>query len=137
MAAAPGLTDGELTAAARLPLRPLAVVDPHLAQWVRDLMWERAGILRDGSGLSAAAAELRTACNRLSRAPHGHPDEVETAAMVQAARLVVEAALLRTESRGGHYRTDFPAEDEHWRRHIVLTRGQGGDIIATYAPVLG
>ncbi len=136
MAAAPDLTDAEVASAANLPPRPLACGDSELREWVRDLMWQRTGILRDGEGLATAAAELRTACNRLLKAPHAHPEEVEAAAMIQAARLITEAALLRTESRGGHYRTDYPAENPEWRRHVVLQRGQGGDIIATYAPVL-
>lgn len=136
MSTAPDLADAELASAASLPLRDLSLGDPNLRQWVRDLMWDRVGILRDGEGLAAAAAELRTACNRLTRAPHGRPEEVEAAAMIQAARLITQAALLRTESRGGHYRTDHAAEDPRWRRHIVLLRGQGGDIITAFAPVL-
>jgi len=37
-----------------------------------------------------------------------------------AGRLVTEAALVRQESRGAHYRTDFPHPDDAWRRHIVF-----------------
>ena len=136
MSAAPDLADAELASAASLPLRDLSLGDANLRSWVRDLMWDRVGILREATGLAAAAAELRTACNRLTRAPHGRPEEVEAAAMIQAARLITQAALLRTESRGGHCRTDYAAEDPRWRRHIVLLRGQGGDIITTFAPVL-
>jgi L-aspartate oxidase len=39
---------------------------------------------------------------------------------VLAARLTTEAALMRTESRGGHYRSDFPERKEEWRRRIVF-----------------
>jgi len=39
--------------------------------------------------------------------------------MLEAARLIAEAALLRRESRGGHYRRDFPRPKNKWRgRHI-------------------
>lgn len=136
MSAAPDLTDAEVASAAILPPRALAVGDSQLREWVRDLMWHRVGILRDREGLAAAAAELRTACNRLSKTPDARSEEVEAAAMIRSARLITEAALLRTESRGGHFRTDYPEEDRDWRRHIVLHRGQGGDMITSYAPVL-
>jgi L-aspartate oxidase len=39
---------------------------------------------------------------------------------VETARLIAEAALMRRESRGGHYRADFPTTRREWRgRHIV------------------
>ena len=46
----------------------------------------------------------------------------ELANMVLAGRMMAEAALLREESRGAHYRTDFPQPREEWRRHIVFRR---------------
>jgi L-aspartate oxidase len=136
MVSAPDLTEAEADSAAALPQRPLALADPALRDWVQDLMWDRVGILRDGDGLDTAAAQLRTACQRLRRHVSGTYQEVETAAMIQAARLITEAALERTESRGAHCRTDFPASRPQWRRHIVLHRGEGGDIITHFSPVL-
>jgi L-aspartate oxidase len=47
----------------------------------------------------------------------------ELANMTLADRLVAEAALIREESRGAHYRTDFPAPRDEWLRHIVFRRG--------------
>jgi L-aspartate oxidase len=49
-------------------------------------------------------------------------EEMEVRNMLQVAELITEAALMRTESRGGHYRLDFPAPSERWRRHIIFKR---------------
>jgi L-aspartate oxidase len=45
--------------------------------------------------------------------------------MLCVARLMIHAALARTETRGCHVRTDFPKrDDEHWTRHITFRRGE-------------
>ena len=46
----------------------------------------------------------------------------ELANLLLVGRLVTEAALTRTESRGAHYRTDYPETSDAWKRHIVFRR---------------
>ena len=83
------------------------------ADSVRSVMWEHAGIDRSARGLRLAAAQLEEIDERL---PVGATEEAN---MVETARLVVEAALLRKESRGGHYRSDFPKQRRKWKgKHI-------------------
>jgi L-aspartate oxidase len=78
-------------------------------------MWQHAGIARTAKGLRNAFAELAEIEFRL---PPGATEELN---LVQTARLIVEAALRRKESRGGHYRSDFPRSKRTWRgRHIEL-----------------
>ncbi|HYD54799.1 MAG TPA: FAD-binding protein, partial [Gemmatimonadaceae bacterium] len=85
------------------------------ADRVREVMWEHAGIVRTARGLRACLAELEEIEARL---PVGATEETN---LVQTGRLIAEAALLRKESRGGHYRTDFPTAKRAWqKRHIVL-----------------
>jgi L-aspartate oxidase len=85
------------------------------ADCVREVMWRDAGIARTAKGLRTAVAELAEIEERL---PTGATEEMN---LVQTARLVVEAALRRKESRGGHYRSDFPRAKRTWRgRHIEL-----------------
>jgi L-aspartate oxidase len=80
---------------------------------VRSVMWQYAGIARTGKGLRTALEELDAITERL---PEGATEEAN---MVETARLIAEAALMRRESRGGHFRSDFPKAKRKWRgRHI-------------------
>jgi len=83
------------------------------ADCVREAMWKHAGIARTAAGLRTCLAELDDIEQRL---PTGATEELN---LVQTGRLIAEAALLRKESRGGHYRADFPRAQRAWRgRHI-------------------
>ena len=85
---------------------------------LQTLMWERVGIVRDGSGLAEATQTL-AAWQAAIPAPHDrYSHELEN--LVLVARLVTEAALEREESRGAHYRTDFAEPSDEWRRSIVF-----------------
>src|SRR5688500_5530844 len=80
---------------------------------VRSVMWQHAGIARTGKGLRTALTELDRIAERL---PEGATEEAN---MVETAGLIAEAALMRSESRGGHFRSDFPKAKRKWRgRHI-------------------
>jgi len=81
-----------------LPAADEAPVRPE----VERLLWEDAGVIRSAAGLE----RLR------------HVDAL-------LPRLVAESALARRESRGAHFRSDFPTEDDAFRGHVVLTRGEG------------
>jgi len=85
------------------------------AERIRALMWTHVAITRTAKGLRTALAELVDIEQRL---PAGATEELN---LVQTARLITEAALLRKESRGGHYRSDFPRAKSLWRgRHIEM-----------------
>ena len=71
---------------------------------VRHVMWARVSLLRDAEGLSRALAELRALAG-------AHPTDPETANMLFLAQAVSATALARHESRGGHFRTDYPERD--------------------------
>jgi L-aspartate oxidase len=78
---------------------------------VKRLMWERVGILRDRDGLERAIAEF----DQIARASLS----TSSKNFVTLARLIAIAALWRQESRGGHYRTDFPEQDERFKVHSI------------------
>jgi L-aspartate oxidase len=80
---------------------------------VRSVMWEHAGIDRTAKGLRKG---LKILADIETRLPVGATEEAN---LIVTARLIAEAALLRKESRGGHYRSDFPHAVRKWRgKHI-------------------
>jgi L-aspartate oxidase len=83
------------------------------ADTIRRVMWEYAGIARTAKGLRTCIAKLKDVADRL---PPGATEETN---MFDTALLIAEAALLRKESRGGHFRADFPKAKRKWQhRHI-------------------
>lgn len=103
--------------------RSVAAGSPHpvLRTFDRDrlraLMWEAAGVHRDGARLAAAADEL--AATAMPDAEAGARSG-EDANLLTLARLVVAAALAREESRGAHFRSDFPLAGSGEPAHTVL-----------------
>jgi L-aspartate oxidase len=80
---------------------------------IRSVMWDNAGIARTAKGLRECLSYLTAIAERL---PVGATEEEN---MVDTARLITEGALMRKESRGGHFRTDFPHAKRKWQgRHI-------------------
>jgi L-aspartate oxidase len=85
------------------------------ADSIRQIMWDHVGIDRHAEGLATAIRALNDIGRRL---PAGATEEGN---MVQAALLISEAALARNESRGGHYRRDFPRSSRSWSgKHVRL-----------------
>jgi L-aspartate oxidase len=93
---------------------------------IPDLLWRNVGLFRDGARLHRAVSVLEHFWGRLQqrlqrgRLPAG---EWRDANLLTVARLIARAALRREESRGAHYRDDFPAHDEiHWNKRVSEVR---------------
>ena len=117
-----------------------------LQRELREVMWDRAGLVRDGEGLKAAAATAERIAAELARSgvPGGPAfnlawqDWINLTNQAIVAHLIATSALARTESRGAHYRNDFPApsaaplytvraqsragETAVWTEPVALTR---------------
>jgi L-aspartate oxidase len=87
---------------------------------IQTLMWNNVGLFRDRQGLEAALAQLEPAWRGLQQQLEAGdlPDAAgwRVASLLTTGRLIARAALRREESRGGHYRADFPERDDvHWK----------------------
>jgi L-aspartate oxidase len=86
---------------------------------IQDLMWQDVGIVRTGAGLKRALQQLEQIAPRIAR-PHTRR-ACEAQNLHLTGRLVARSALAREESRGAHYRIDFPAHDDaRFLKHSVV-----------------
>jgi L-aspartate oxidase len=101
------------------PARALPFAEAPLSlENLQALMWDKAGIVRDGPGLAQASLTL-SMWQHSYHATDDRPSQ-ELSNLLLVARLLTEAALIRQESRGAHYRTDFPHTSDSWKRHLVF-----------------
>ena len=103
-AALAALSDPVPTGHGRGPTPDMAGNDT-VSPEVREAMWRDAGLIRDGAGLE-----------RLAQSAH------------PLSRLIAKSALARQESRGGHFRTDFPLEDERFAAHTLIRAGESVEL---------
>jgi len=130
---------------AQAPLNHASGEDAYaLRDRLGELTWRQVGLVRDGAALRDAIVqleEMRVLASEIAVNPN-RPLNLEWQAaldvqnLVEVADLIARAALTREESRGSHYRSDFPTIDnEHWLRNVCLTRASDGAIQVTTDPV--
>ena len=118
------LADKRIRLRERVGLSPGAITD--LMQRVRDVMWRYVGVIRDAEELKSALQIFRelngtveAATARSAEAVSGLL-EVENALLV--GEMVARSALTREESRGAHFRKDFPREEASWKRNLFVQK---------------
>jgi L-aspartate oxidase len=88
-------------------------------QHIQDLMWKDAGIVRAGSGLRSAIQRLEDMRSRTMKPQTRRGHEAQN--LATTGMLVARSALAREESRGAHYRTDFPDHnDAKFLKHSII-----------------
>ncbi|MBN3032507.1 MAG: L-aspartate oxidase [Candidatus Saganbacteria bacterium] len=93
---------------------------------IKSAMWNGTGIIRSQESLEDALNKLVKVEKQIDFAPVS-ADELELRNMLLVAKLIARSALGRQESRGAHYRTDYPRKDDaNWQRHLVykMTNGE-------------
>ncbi|MDT4950486.1 MAG: L-aspartate oxidase, partial [Pseudonocardiales bacterium] len=111
-----------------------ALLDESARPELQQLMSRDVGVLRDEKGLTLAAESL----TELSRRGTGVPgtETWETTNLLSVAAALVQAARMRDETRGTHWRDDHPErDDEHWRGHLDTTLAADGTLTTTYVAI--
>jgi L-aspartate oxidase len=104
--------------------RAIGLVDGDARRGLQEEMTSRVGVLRSSEGLRAALEGLAS----LAARPVGAADQDawETTNLHTVSTLLAHAALLREETRGSHWREDFPDRDDlHWAGHVDWVRSDG------------
>jgi L-aspartate oxidase len=146
-----GLVVGEVRANSKFKMQNAKLALPPMMPmpWreaLPQLMWESAGICRERGSLEGAIAQVTTWREEFSASPFSQSVLIgldsqagqsfpldsaemgslrtwsETRNLLDVAYLILKSALFRTESRGGHYRSDYPQPDIHWQAHTLVTR---------------
>ncbi len=94
---------------------------------IRETLWENVGIERNGAGLQSTLTVLQDITESLgdvvTRSDTKDVSTIETVNMLNVALMITQSALARTESRGAHYRADFPTPDDAtWQHRILITQ---------------
>ena len=96
---------------------------------LRSVMWRNVGIVRRLERLTETIEIIDFWARYVLDKEFFSPAGWEVQNMLTAACLIAEGALRRTETRGVHYREDFPQTDPSWQRHLLLRRGVGQLIV--------
>ncbi len=123
--------------AAAEPDRPAISGDPReVVTRLRRGAWAHLGLERDGAGLRLLLAELRELGAAVAPRPADRA-AAEARNLVAVAQTMATGALFREESRGGHFRTDFPeTDDARFLGHTLLT-GDGPRLLGVNASPVG
>ena len=110
---------------------------------LRKIMWEDGGIIRDEKGLFRALGAVKDIQNEASASSSKSElngkellDLIELRSAARVATLILEAALIRRESRGAHFREDFPGQnDAQWQGHLQVHLAPGGENVWQFEPI--
>jgi len=105
---------------------------------LKDIMWDKVAIIRNEKGLTDALNGLNTLKEKLNNLSvdedthynKGIQEALEVTNMIEIAILAVKSALIRKESRGAHFREDFPETKDEWKKSIVLNKYKDVKFIA-------
>jgi L-aspartate oxidase len=99
-----------------------------LRERVQRTMSRHVAVVRDRAGLAIAASEVDGVISELAQMENGGRSQWETANLALAARAVISAATLREESRGAHYRSDFPETNHELDQLHLVYGGDAGNV---------
>ena len=92
---------------------------------LRSLMWRHVGVERTGTSLLEAREAVEGWCRYVLPQQFADPPGWQLQNMLEVARLMIQSAIHRRETRGVHVRSDFPETSDAWRVHITWRQGSG------------
>ena len=95
-------------------------------------MWEKVAIVRDEETLNKGLKDLEDMKKELDNLDVSDKKQyntelvtaLEVINMVEICTLVIKSAILRKESRGAHYRSDYPETNNEWKKSIVFNKNK-------------
>ena len=109
------------------------LLDPVTRRELQLSMSRGAGVLRSSDSLLQTSADLTRIQDRKSTNPC--VEAWETTNLFQLAEAILKAALIRQETRGSHWREDFPETSDLWRKRIIQSVDQSGSWTTGYQEV--
>lgn len=119
----------------------------RMRQKLQKIMWDNVGIVRNGEDIEKGLEALRRLQTKVNgvrtkcRSRHWNRqwlEALELQHMIRTAELIAVSALERKESRGSHFRKDYPSTDPAWLRNVIVSKDSGGGIgVRTLAPIGG
>ncbi len=90
-------------------------------------MWKYVGVIRDAEGLKNSL-QIFSELKRTVQSTSGNSTEAASALLevenaLIVGEMVARSALVREESRGAHFRRDFPREDDCWKKNLFVHKG--------------
>jgi L-aspartate oxidase len=112
--------------------RPARLLDPAVRDAVAATMAEGAGVLRSHASLRATVEALAELGETVSKEPA--TAAWESTNLHSIATFIAQAAAVREETRGSHWREDFPNTDDRWHGHLLATLSELGEQVLVYEP---
>jgi L-aspartate oxidase len=109
------------------------LLDPKVRHEIQISMSRGAGVLRSSDSLLKTSSELTRIEDKTSTEPC--VEAWETTNLFQLAQAILKAALIRQETRGSHWREDFPETSDLWKKRIVQQLDQKGYWMSGYQEV--
>ena len=111
---------------------------------LKETMWEGCGVVRNREGLIQARKRIEALTEQAAKISVSGPPQMNNAwqealdlsNQLTVAHTMIDSALVREESRGAHFRSDYPEQDDaRWLRYIVVRGGQNGETEVSLRPV--